>query len=155
MSKYYYFEKYSVEVVNFKTTSGIGTGFSGIPQYPNGNLLGIIAGHEPMFMRHFRKLTFEEEIEVIKNLLRSSKSYERYPLIDECGQVAIYKDKSYVYDTLKNGSFIGHFDTFNNELDEKDEKPIMVLPSEDMLGLIEDYNRWKLNFENSKNEKTQ
>ncbi len=144
MEKYPYFEKYKLQIVDFRTSHGTGTGFTGNPKYPNGYLLSIIAGHTPMRFKHYRNLTIEEEIKVIRSILKTGNENERYPLVDEIGQIAIYKKVSYVYDTMTNGGVFNDFESLNNSFDEKDEKPIMVLPSEDILGILEDFNKWKI-----------
>jgi len=147
-----FFKKYGLEIKEYYNDNGTlsSIGYVGNPQYPNGDLLAIVTGHIPMKFRHYRRLTFIEEIEVIKNIIKHGRENERYPLFEESGQVAIYKKESYVYDTISNNGVFNDFESLNNSFDEKGEEPIMKLPSEDMLGILEDYHRWKMKQGNKK-----
>jgi len=122
-NKYHFFEKYGLKIEFYKDSEGniYSIGFGGYPEYPNGYILGIVSGHTPMLIRHFRYLNFEEEIEIIKNIINQGKPYERYPVVDET--------------------------TLDGRNDSKEEQPIIILPSSDMLGILQDYLLWKAWYE--------
>ena len=144
---YRYWEKYKLKVEKFEN----GTGYSGKPQYPNGHLLATLIGHEPMRKNSY-PITFDQEINLIEKLVKTNNPKERYPLIDECGQICIYSENSFLYDTLQNGSVIGKMDSLDCTEDEIDEIPIMSIPTKDKIGLLMDTNRyhksntWKFRF---------
>ena len=148
-NKYHFFEKYGLKIEFYKDSEGniYSIGFGGYPEYPNGYILGIVSGHTPMLIRHFRYLNFEEEIEIIKNIINQGKPYERYPVVAEVGQICIYKEQTYVYDTLLGGTVIEDETTLDGRNDSKEEQPIIILPSSDMLGILQDYLLWKAWYE--------
>jgi len=144
---YPYWEKYNLEVKIFRN----GKSMSGEPMYPNGHLLGTLYGHHPM-KRNNNFITFCRELLEIEKVVESKNPKLRYPLIDECGQICIYSEKSFLYDTLQNGSVIGKEDSFDSTEDEVDENPIMSIPTKDIIGLLKDTiryhksNTWEFKF---------
>ena len=100
--KYPFWDKYKLRVVKFKN----GKAFTGEPKYPNGHLLGTLIGHIPVFNGN-QSTTFNDELSQINKIVENKNPNERYPLIDEWGQICIYHDKSYLYDfSLKESSFL-------------------------------------------------
>lgn len=143
--QYKYFEKYKLKIEFYKDKNGkvYSTGFLGEPSYPNGFLLNIVWTHSPLTIRHFRQISLEEEISVISSIIKSGRPFERYPLIAEFGQICIYRDNTFVYDTLLGDGVIGNEGNFDGRFDESSEEPIMILPSSDMLGILKDFKLWK------------
>lgn len=148
--KYKNWHKYNLAIKPLEN----GLAITGDPQYPNGHLLGTILGHMPMKLNG-NQISFTKELEIIKRIEMRAQPNERYPLVDECGQICIYKNESYLYDTLIGEAVIEDFETLMGDQDEKDVKPIMVIPTKDMIGLLEDNikyhqeNNWKLKFSGS------
>ncbi|MCB0840162.1 MAG: hypothetical protein KDE26_28180 [Bacteroidetes bacterium] len=140
-----YWDKYQLTVHKTNLEKGqFRTEIIADPQYPNGHLLAVLLGHTPIAPDGYR-LSLPTEIALIKELHLSPEENKRIPIIDEVGQIAVYADQAYLYDTLKNGSVIdengGYYDTY----DDKNEKPIMVIPTADMIGLLEDTQRYLFN----------
>lgn len=144
---YSYWEKYNLRVEKFEN----GTRFSGKPKYPNGHLLATLIGHEPM-RKNNHPITFDQEIKLVEKLVKSNNPKERYPLIDELGQICIYSESSFLYDTLQNGSVIGKMNSLDSSEDELDETPIMSIPTIDVIGLLKETiryhksNTWEFRF---------
>jgi len=144
---YPFWEKYKIEVQKMNN----GMSLRGDPMYPNGHLLATLFGHTPI-KRNNQPITFCQEINEIKQIVANNDPEKRYPLIDEHGQICIYSEMSFLYDTLRNKSVIGEMDTFDSIYDEKDEIPIMSIPTMDLVGLLKDTieyhksNTWELKF---------
>jgi hypothetical protein len=145
MNSQSFFEKYGIKIEVYEDTAGkvSSIGYGADPDYPNGWMFSIVSSHTPMRLEGSdKKMTIQEEMETIRSILNSGGLNDRYPLVAEEGQICIYKDKSFVYDTYKGGTVIDDFDSLDGTLDEKDEEPIMVLPSADLLGILEEYAHW-------------
>ena len=64
-------------------------------------------------------------------------------MASEIGHITIYKNEAFVYDGLKGDWIINDFESYSNKEDEVGVYSVMVLPSLDLLGILEDYLLWK------------
>lgn len=148
MTEYPFLDKYHLSLEYSEGTSGTIITFVGKPDHPNGLMFSIIANHHRLKLRHFpRRLTSDEEISMIESIIRFGRPNERYPMVSEEGQIAIYKHDAFVYDTYRNGDVFGDFETLDDYLDDKDEEAVLVIPASDVLGILLDYKNLILNDE--------
>ncbi|KAA3624022.1 MAG: hypothetical protein DWQ02_23705 [Bacteroidetes bacterium] len=138
--KYKFWDKYGLSA----EIRARGVSFKSKPEYPNQILFGVIIDHQPIRPRFFdRNLTDAEMVSVIKNIINHGNVDERYPMASEIGHITIYKNEAFIYDGLKGDWIINDFENFNDKDDEKNIQPVMTIPSDDLLGILEDYILWK------------
>lgn len=138
--KYKFWDKYGLRT-EFRER---GISFKTSPEYPNQILFGVITDHQPIRPKFFdRNLNDSEMISVIGSIIKYGKDNERYPMASEIGHITIYKNEAFVYDGLKGDWIINDFESYTNEQDEENIQPVMIIPSTDLLGILEDYILWK------------
>jgi len=144
MKNFQFIDKYGFQITKYVDVSGeiSSVGYGSSISSKNSLLIEVIESHEPMFIRHFRQINFDEELNIIASIIRSGYKNERYPLMSGIGQICVYKDKSYLYDVLSGGTVIENEYSLDGSLDEKSETPIMILPSKDILGILTEFRAW-------------
>ena len=60
----------------------------------------------------------------------------------EVGEICIYKDDAFVYDSFNDGTKIGDESIFFDIYDEIDISPVMIIPTSDIIGLLKDLKTW-------------
>ncbi|MEM7370036.1 MAG: hypothetical protein AAF587_15625 [Bacteroidota bacterium] len=131
---YPYWDAYQLKVVN--NAGGI-IMFEGPLESERGTLLTTLLHHLPMTYEG-RELSFDQEIDLIRQIHAGELGHVRYPMVEECGQICIYPSHSFFYATILGNAVIDTFDSLDDTYDEAEETPALVLPTKDVIGLLED-----------------